>query len=706
MTSISGSPTLRLPDAVRRLKEPIRWDRDRSAGRNCGAVGPPIEPRGATVSRHLRIFVAAVLGPLVLSLLSLPTTAGASPRAQATLDAYFPTRTSFTGIDPGAGQYYSYAPSTVQTSASTRYVFYCGNSPEGDVKDHVWLSVGHTTRGQWRYSTPRIVLGPAPGTFFAVHTCEPDVVGGNFRFGGTPYRWAMFFTAEAVASNSTNVIGVAFANSLSGPWRADLTPFVQTAADFGNNSYPNDCPIDKTTGQTLYCLGEPAVTTIGGGKLLLTYMGNSGSPGNDSNPSEGLVLREVNLSNVPRTGACARCFLTLPDGNKVEAVTQTGLQAWPHDASIAYVPSTRRVVMSFDNGPYNTSPNGAPVTPVVTEATIGVNGLLDGNGTWTLQGSFGQCLSGYTLNHNSGIVRNSAGDLPSSGHLEVLYAMANANLGTEWGVWDYRLWDVSAPLTGGPGGPSVAAASTSCPGLTAVTAAGQVTADGSAHDYGSVAAPGPKAPIAGMALTPDRHGYYLVTTTGQVLAFGDATNQGSLRAGDSAPVVGIAVDPVTGGYWIARSDGTVVGVGAPTLGSFGLTATTGSVVGMVGIPNGAGYYLATVNGYVGAFGHALNYGNLAVHAGQSVATIATTPDGLGYYLVTKGGTIATFGNAQLFGPAVVHLSGPVAAMAVSIDGFGYWVAASTGVVTAFGDASATLAGRVPGPSPVVALATS
>jgi len=669
------------------------------------SAATPARTRGATVIRLSRIIIAAVLAAPALL---VPTAVGASVPAHASLDSFVPSRTSFTGIDPGAGQFYSYAPSTVQTGPTTRDVFYCGNSPEGDVRDHIMLSVGRLVNHQWRYSPPTIVFGPedgpAQGNYFAVHTCEPEVIGGHFHFGGTPYKWAMFFTAEAVATNSTNVIGLAFADNPAGPWTPDPVPFVQTSDDFGANGYPNNCPVAKT-GQTFYCLGEPAATTLGGGKVLLTYMGNSGSPGNDTDPAEGLVLREVNLSDVPASGACANCFLPLPNGSTVEAVTQAGLHRWPHDASVAYDPITRRVVMSFDDGPYSTSPNGAPVTPVVTEATIGVNGLVQGTGTWTVQGSFGECLSGYTLNHNSGIVRNSIGDLPSSGHLEVLYAMANDNLGSEWGVWDYRLWDVSAALTGAPGGRSVAAASALCPGLTAVDAAGRVTTLGSAHNSGS--ASGGKR-IVGMALTPDRQGYYLVTRSGQVLTFGDARNLGSLPPGPggTAPVVGIAVDPVTGGYWIARSNGSVVGVGAPSLGSFSPTPATGPAVALVAIPQGQGYYLVTANGDVGAFGNALNYGNLAVPAGQTVAAMATTPDGLGYYLVTRSGTLATFGNAQPFGATVMRLGSPVAAIAVAPDGFGFWVVTTKGSVTSYGDASTRFAGFLPGSSPSVAMAAS
>ena len=623
-----------------------------------------------------------------------------------------PTHTAFTGIDPGAGLFYSYAPSTVQTSSNSRYVFYCGNSPNGVVRDHIMLSVGHLVNGRWQYGRPTIVFGPKDGparnNFFAFHTCEPEVIGGQFHFGGTPYRWALFFTAESKASNSTNVIGVAFANSLAGPYHPDLTPFVQTSDDFGKNAYPNNCPVNRSTGQTLYCLGEPAATTIAGGRILLTYMGNSGSPGNDSNPAEGLVLRELNLSNVPKTGPCTACFVALPSGAKVEAVTQAGLGTWPHDASIAYDPAGRRVVLSFDNGPYDTIMNGPPVTPAVTEATISIDNLLRGTGSWRLQGSFGECLSGYTYNHNSGIVRTSNGDLPSSRQLEVIYAVANNNLGATWGVWDYRLWDVSAPLTDASAAPTVPAASASCPGLDLVDAAGRVTTGGSALNFGSVPSPGPTAPTAGLALTPDRQGYYLVTTNGQITTFGDAVGRGSIPTGSGAvaDVVGVAVDASTGGYWIARADGTVSGFGAPSLGPVTSTSGSAPVVGITAIPNGEGYYLVNSSGGVSAFGHATSFGNFAIPPGQSVAAMATTPDGLGYYLITKQGTIATFGNARLFGPAVMHARVPIAALAVAVDGFGYWVVTSTGAVTGYGDAASGLVTVGPGGKSMVDIAAS
>jgi hypothetical protein len=622
--------------------------------------------------------------------LMIPTALGASPKSGSI--GFDPTQTSYTGIDPGAGQFYSYAPSIVQTNSSTRYLLYCGNTVSGSVHDHILLTVGHLSGGQWRYSSPRIVFGPEndpnPNGFFAYHTCEPELIGGSFHYAGKRYKWALFFTAESAASNSTNQIGVAFANSPAGPYNVDETPIVQTFDDYGHNSYPNDCPTYPSDGQTFYCLGEPAATSIGGGRVVLAYTGNSGSPGSVSSPAVGIVLRELNLSNVP-AGPCGTCFVTLPGGQKEIAVPQKGLVTPTKNVALAFDPSTQRFVLSYDAGPQNPDTTGPPVTQVVTVASMSESGLLSGKGTWQIQGNFGQCLSGYVYNHNTGIVRTSNGDIPGGGRLEIIYTVADNDLGTTWGVWGYRMWDVDAPLTtSGQGPDTYAAASASCEGLDSVAKSGSVAVAGSSKNYGSGHTPNASNATVGLVLTADRGGYYLVTQQGQVRTFGDARNQGSVATSN---VIGIALDDHTGGYWIAQGDGTVHAFGAASLQVNGSAPPTGPVAAIAGIPNGEGYYLVSTTGQVSAYGNAQFFGSMRVPAGQTVSAVAVTPTGLGYYVVTNDGTIGAYGDAQLFGPATVHTSAPIAAMTVSRSGTGYWLATTTGAVTGFGAVDPKLA---------------
>ena len=69
----------------------------------------------------------------------------------------------------------------IQTSSTTRYVYYCGNSVTNVVHDHIYEAVAHFANGQWQFSPPKDVFGPqddpSPTGFFAYHACEPEVIG-------------------------------------------------------------------------------------------------------------------------------------------------------------------------------------------------------------------------------------------------------------------------------------------------------------------------------------------------------------------------------------------------------------------------------------------------------------------------------------------------------------------------------------------------
>jgi hypothetical protein len=621
--------------------------------------------------------MTAALGTLLFAaaLSSTPTPASAAPSGLAA--------TSFTGIDPGTGLYYTYAPSVIQTNPTTRNILYCGNSTSGVVHDHVYLSVGHLVKGQWVYGPSKDVFGPQddpnPHGFFSVHACEPEVIGGSFHFGGHPYSWALLFTAESQANNITNQLGVAFANSLAGPWTPDLTPIVQTSDDFGHNNYPFNCP-------NLYCEGQPAAIDYGGsGHILVSYMSNAGSPGTDAAPSEGLVLRELNLSAVPARGPCPQCLASLPDGKKIEAVTRSGLGAFPpDDASIAYDGTTKQIVISYDDGQPNPTPNEAPVTPYVGVATISESGLLSGTGTWTPLGTIGECISGHALNHNSGLIRLPNGTMPNGAQLSMIYTVANHNLGADWGVWGYRMWNLQAPM--GSGLTTQADAASGCSGYDVLGGTGQVNSI-SAQNYGSSSS---LSPAVGLALTPDRAGYYVAHANGTVTTSGDARPQPkpSGMPSNVNSIVGIALDTTTGGYWMADAAGHVYGSNAAGLGSVAMKPHTGTVVAIASSPEGAGYYLVTSTGQVFTFGHAPNFGGLSQGTvGQTITSIAITPDAQGYYLLSATGGITIYGDARYFGPAVLPaLNGQATNIAVTSDGYGYLVLSSNGIVTSFGDA--------------------
>jgi hypothetical protein len=95
---------------------------------------------------------------------------------------------------------------------------------------------------------------------------------------------------------------------------------------------------------------------------------------------------------------------------------------------------------------------------------------------------------------------------------------------------------------------------------------------GSAADPGSEAGDGGRAdPVVAMAGTPDRRGYWLLSESGRVAAFGTARDAGDLRSDPpDAPLVTLAAHPSGDGYWILDRAGGVHGFGeARDLGSAG-----------------------------------------------------------------------------------------------------------------------------------------
>jgi hypothetical protein len=258
-------------------------------------------------------------------------------------------------------------------------------------------------------------------------------------------------------------------------------------------------------------------------------------------------------------------------------------------------------------------------------------------------------------------------------------------------------------------------------GATAVTfggvrASGYLNADGSisvtAPPEGPgtvdvvVTTPGGASPIVGadkfsyMASPPSpTHGYWLVGSDGGIFTFGSAQfygSTGSLHL--QRPVVGIVPTADRDGYWLDASDGgvfaygdtqfygSIPGLGLHPAGSGQPNSLNAPIVGMVPSIDDRGYFMVASDGGVFAFGDAHFAGSCPGIGGCSGAAVAVMPDasGNGYWLVTKTGNLYTFGDAPNFG-APGH--GTVTSAVATPDGKGYWVLMSNGEVFPYGDAA-------------------
>ncbi|MCZ7531658.1 MAG: peptidoglycan recognition protein family protein [Acidimicrobiia bacterium] len=187
-----------------------------------------------------------------------------------------------------------------------------------------------------------------------------------------------------------------------------------------------------------------------------------------------------------------------------------------------------------------------------------------------------------------------------------------------------------------------------------------------------------------------RNGYWIVSSAGGVIPFGDLADRGDLvRLGVRGSIVGMAAHPGGRGYWLLGSDGGIFAFGAARFfGSTGGMRLDRPVVGMAATPSGKGYWLVASDGGIFSFGDARFFGSTGgMRLDRPVVGMAATPSGKGYWLVASDGGIFSFGDARFFGSTGgMRLDRPVVGMAATPSGKGYWLVASDGGIFTFGKA--------------------
>jgi hypothetical protein len=253
------------------------------------------------------------------------------------------------------------------------------------------------------------------------------------------------------------------------------------------------------------------------------------------------------------------------------------------------------------------------------------------------------------------------------------------------------------------------------PGYVLAAADGGVFAFGRPY-LGSAAKLHLRAPIAGIASTPDGGGYWLAAADGGVFAFGDARFFGSLGGLTlntlNRPIEGIAATPDGGGYWLVASDGGVFTFGdAHFFGSLSGAHILTPVVGIATTGDGGGYWLLTDGGEAFAMGDALAPGGPpALQAPDNsyvgIASIAGTTRGVA--LVGVNGAIATFDGeaAGCHGSIPVpRLNAGIAAIATATAQCGQLMAGTDGGVFAIGAPFLGSAARLPLVARIVGVAS-
>jgi hypothetical protein len=238
-----------------------------------------------------------------------------------------------------------------------------------------------------------------------------------------------------------------------------------------------------------------------------------------------------------------------------------------------------------------------------------------------------------------------------------------------------------------PSGGAAVAATPGGQGYWVVSPTGAVSAYGDAKYYGSMTGRPLNAPIDGIASTPDGDGYWLVASDGGVFSFGDASFHGSIGGAHlNQPVVDITSTPTGDGYWLVASDGGVFSFGDASFhGSMGGEHLNQPVVSISTDAGGDGYWLVASDGGVFSFGDASFHGSMGgEHLNQPVVGLASTRDGQGYLLVAADGGVFNFGDATFSGSAVGRAGASGTVGIFDTTGAGYSVVVSSGTSYEFG----------------------
>ena len=205
----------------------------------------------------------------------------------------------------------------------------------------------------------------------------------------------------------------------------------------------------------------------------------------------------------------------------------------------------------------------------------------------------------------------------------------------------------------GPSSKTYVVSDPAADGYWLVSLTGQVDAFGGAHWYGQY---GRTSYTTSIAATVSGKGYWLVTAYGKVLHYGDAPFYGSARIKDATAVKGgvgvvtptgiVGITPTEGmhGYVLVAKDGAVYGFGKGRGAACGpvVLPRDAYVAGVAPDYRTGGYWVASTTGQVFAC-HAPNWPAKVVTG--TVTGIGALGNGLGYRLVTSAGSVYDYGAA-------------------------------------------------------------
>ncbi|MDS1031309.1 sugar-binding protein [Porphyromonadaceae sp. NP-X] len=158
---------------------------------------------------------------------------------------------------------YAYCPTVSKQDDGSIHLFFCGNPQSMIMVDNIYHIKINPDGSK---TTPKSVLQPGTsGSWDDHHTCDPSVIEGEFKWGNTTYKYAMFYLGNKYGVYY-NEIGIAFSNDL------DADSWIKFPEQIVRKTWNSDGDQLIGNGGKSWGVGQPSVVSIDGkGKLLLTY---------------------------------------------------------------------------------------------------------------------------------------------------------------------------------------------------------------------------------------------------------------------------------------------------------------------------------------------------------------------------------------------------------------------------------------------------
>jgi len=303
---------------------------------------------------------------------------------------------------PREGEFYNYAPCTIQTDGTTRYVFYCTNGESGIIVDYIGWRKGTLKDGTWDWSEERIALAPGEDGWDRVHVCDPDVLKGEFRYRGHTYDWALFYLGCDRLDCNHNQIGVAFADSIEGPWvKFDGNPVVSGAELYWGTGQCSEVSIDRK------------------GRFKLVYR--------DADETGDFY----------KTADCDFSDMAAYSVGEPVTLTFAGMPAPLSMSHVAYDPARGRMYMAGER-------EWDGVVRCCRELVIAdmeADAFARGGGEWRVLTVLDAGVTGKYGNHNPAFVRDPYGCVTDSGKLGIMVSSGEQSY-----IWSFRICEIAAKV--------------------------------------------------------------------------------------------------------------------------------------------------------------------------------------------------------------------------------------------------------------------